>query len=61
MYISVPWTIALGVAAGMAVVVALAIAARRGLIAAPERALAHVAHLLGGGLTGFMAQLTASL
>jgi hypothetical protein len=55
MYISVPWAIALGVAGAMAVVVALGIAARRGVIAAPERALAHVAYLLGGGLTGFMA------
>jgi hypothetical protein len=55
MYISVPWAIALGVAGATAVVVTLAIAARRSVIAAPERALAHVAHLLGGGLTGFTA------
>jgi hypothetical protein len=55
MHISVPWAIALGVAGALAVVVALGIAARRGVIAAPERALAHVAHLLGGGLAGFMA------
>lgn len=55
MYITVPWAIALGVACVMAVVVGLGIAARRGVIAAPERGLAHVAHLLGGGLTGFLA------
>jgi hypothetical protein len=55
MDISVPWAIALGVAGAMGVVVALGIAARRGVIAAPERALVHVAYLLGGGLTGFMA------
>lgn len=55
MYIPTSWAIALGIAGAMAVVVALAIAARRGAIAAPERALAHVAYLLGGGLTGFMA------
>jgi len=55
MYISVSWAIALGVAGTMAVVLALGIAARRGVIAAPERALAHVAYLLGGGLAGFMA------
>ncbi|MDP9467653.1 MAG: hypothetical protein M3P32_02775 [Chloroflexota bacterium] len=35
--------------------IGLAIAAHRGLIAAPERPLAQVAHLLGGGLAGFMA------
>lgn len=55
MYIPVPWAISLGVAAAMGVVIALGIAARRGAVAAPERALAHVAYLLGGGLTGFMA------
>jgi hypothetical protein len=55
MYISVPWAIALGLACVMAVVLGLGIAARRGLIAAPERGLAHVAHLLGGGLSGFLA------
>jgi hypothetical protein len=55
MHIPMSWAIALVVAGAMAVVVALGIAARRGVIAAPERALAHVAYLLGGGLTGFMA------
>lgn len=49
------WAIALAVAGSMAVVIALAVAAHRGLIAAPERPLAHVAHLLGGGLAGFLA------
>jgi hypothetical protein len=55
MYISPPWAIALAVAAAMGVVIALAAAAHRGLIAAPERQLAGVAHLLGGGLAGFLA------
>jgi hypothetical protein len=54
MYVSVPWAIALCLAATLAVVVVLGIAARRGAVAAPERALAHIAHLLGGGLTGFL-------
>ena len=39
----------------MGVVVMLGIAAHRGVVAAPERTLAHVAHLLGGGLAGFLA------
>jgi hypothetical protein len=55
MYIPVPWAIALAVASALAVVVALGIAARRGAVPAPERVLAHVAHLLGGGLAGFLA------
>jgi hypothetical protein len=55
MHIPLPWAIALGVAGAMAVVLGLGAAALRGVIAAPERALAHVAYLLGGGLTGFMA------
>jgi hypothetical protein len=55
MHIPTSWAIALGTAAAMAVIVALAFAARRGVIAAPERVLTHVAYLLGGGLTGFMA------
>jgi hypothetical protein len=55
MYTSIPWASALGVACVMAVVVGLGIATRRGVIAGPERGLAHVAHLLGGGLTGFLA------
>lgn len=55
MYISPSWAIALAVAGAMGVVIALGIAAHRGLIAAPERPLAHVAHLLGGGLAGFLA------
>jgi hypothetical protein len=54
-FISVPWAIALAVAGTMAVVLALGIAAHRGIIAAPESGLAHVAHLLGGGLAGFVA------
>lgn len=55
MYFSPSWAIALAVAGAMGVVIALGIAAHRGLIAAPERPLAHVAHLLGGGLAGFLA------
>lgn len=55
MSIPLPWAIALAVAAAMGVVVMLGIAAHRGMIAAPERGLAHVAHLLGGGLAGFLA------
>jgi hypothetical protein len=55
MNISVPWAIALAVAAVLGMVVALAIAAQRGVVAAPERALAHVAHLLGGSVVGFLA------
>ena len=50
-----PWAIALAVAAAMAVVLLVAVAARRGMVAAPERALAHVAYLLGGGVAGFTA------
>lgn len=49
------WAIALAVAGAMGVVLLLGVAARRGLIAAPERALAHVAYLLGGGVAGFTA------
>ena len=55
MYIPASWGIALAVAGAMAIVIALAVAAHRGLIAAPERPLAQVAHLLGGGLAGFLA------
>ena len=55
MSIPLPWAIALAVAAALGVVVALGFAARRGVIVAPERALAHVAHLLGGGVAGFLA------
>jgi hypothetical protein len=55
MNIPVPWAIALAVAGVMGVVLLLGLAARRGLIAAPERALAHVAYLLGGGVAGFLA------
>lgn len=55
MHISVPWAIAL-VAAGLTAVLALVgIAAQRGLLATPKRPVAHAAHLLGGGLTGFLA------
>lgn len=49
------WAIALAVAGAMGVVLLLAFAAHRGVIAAPERALVHVAHLLGGGVAGFLA------
>ena len=45
----------LAVTGAMGVVVVLGIAAHRGAVAAPERGLAHVAHLLGGGLAGFTA------
>lgn len=50
-----PWAIALGVAGLIAVVIAVGVAARYGLVAAPERKLVHVANLLGGGLTGLTA------
>jgi hypothetical protein len=53
MSIPMSWAIALAVAGAMAVVLLLGVAAHRGLIAAPERALAHVAYLLGGGVAGF--------
>ena len=55
MSIPTSWAIALAVAGAMGVVLLLAMAARRGVIAARERALAHVAYLLGGGVTGFLA------
>jgi hypothetical protein len=55
MSIPMPWAIALAVAGAMGVVLLLGIAAHRGVIAAPERVLAHVAHLLGGGVAGFLA------
>lgn len=55
MSIPMSWVIALAVAGAMGVVLLLGFAAHRGLIAAPERALAHVAHLLGGGVAGFLA------
>jgi hypothetical protein len=55
MSIPMSWAIALAVAGAMGVVVLLGVAAHRGVIAAPERALAHVAHLLGGGVAGFLA------
>lgn len=49
------WAVALVVAGAMGVVVLLGIAAHRGVISAPEPMLAHVAHLLGGGVAGFLA------
>ncbi|MGH2456176.1 MAG: hypothetical protein ACRDHD_07955 [Candidatus Limnocylindria bacterium] len=55
MHIPVPWAIALAVAGATAVVVALGIATHRSAAAAPERVLAHLSHLLGGGLSGFTA------
>lgn len=55
MSIPMSWAIALAVAGAMGVVLLLGIAAHRGVIAAPERVLAHVAHLLGGGVAGFLA------
>jgi hypothetical protein len=55
MSIPMSWAIALAVAGAMGVVLLLGFAAHRGLIAAPERALAHVAYLLGGGVAGFLA------
>ncbi len=48
------WAIALAVAGTMGVVLLVAFAARRGVIAAPERALVHVAYLLGGGVAAFL-------
>ncbi len=55
MNIPVPWAIALAAAGAMGVVLLLGLAARRGIIAVPERALVHVAYLLGGGVAGFLA------
>ena len=55
MNIPVPWAIALVVAGVMGVLLLLGLAARHGMIAAPERPLAHVAYLLGGGVAGFVA------
>ena len=49
------WAIALAVAAAMGVALLLAVAARRGIVKAPEHALVHVAYLLGGGVAGFLA------
>lgn len=49
------WAIALAVAAAMGAVLLLGMAARRGIVAAPERALVHVAYLLGGRVAGFLA------
>jgi hypothetical protein len=55
MSIPMSWAIALVVAGAMGVVLLVGVAARRGVIAAPERALVHVAYLLGGGVAGFLA------
>jgi uncharacterized membrane protein required for colicin V production len=55
MSIPMSWAVALAVAGAMGVVSLLGIAAHRGVIAAPERVLAHLAHLLGGGVAGFLA------
>jgi hypothetical protein len=55
MSIPMSWAIALAVAAAMALVLLLAVSARRGIVKAPERALAHVAYLVGGGVAGFTA------
>jgi hypothetical protein len=55
MSIPMSWAIALAVAGAMGVVLLLGVAARRGVIAAPERPLTHVAYLLGGGVAGFTA------
>jgi hypothetical protein len=55
MSIPLPWAIALAAAGALCVIVVLGIAARRAAMAEAERALAHTAHLLGGGLAGFLA------
>jgi hypothetical protein len=55
MNIPVAWAITLVLAGGMGVVLLLGLAARRGIIAVRERALAHVAYLFGGGVAGFVA------
>jgi hypothetical protein len=55
MSIPISWAIALAVAAAMSVVLLVGLAARRGIVAAPERALVQVAYLLGGGVAGFVA------
>ena len=55
MNIPVAWATTLVLAGGMGVVLLLGLAARGGIIAVPERALAHVAYLFGGGVAGFVA------
>ncbi|HEX2142219.1 MAG TPA: hypothetical protein VHK28_08125 [Candidatus Limnocylindria bacterium] len=55
MHIPLPWAIALTTAGAMLVVTLLGLGVRAGRIRAPERALFHVAYLLGGGVTGFLA------
>jgi hypothetical protein len=54
-HVPLPWAIALATAAALLVVVLLGIGAHLGHLRAPERTLAHVAHLLGGGISGFLA------
>jgi hypothetical protein len=55
MSIPMSWAIALAVAGAMGVALLVGFAAHRGVIAAPERALVHVAYLLGGAVAGFLA------
>jgi hypothetical protein len=55
MSIPVAWAITLVLAGGMGLVLLLGLAGRRGIIAVPERALAYVAYLFGGGVAGFVA------
>jgi hypothetical protein len=55
MSIPMSWAIALAVAGTMGGVLLVGFAAHGGVIAAPERALVHLAYLLGGGVAGFLA------
>jgi len=54
-HVSLPWAIALAAAGALGAVIALGVATYAGAIAAPRALLVHVAHLLAGGLTGFLA------
>jgi hypothetical protein len=55
MHISLPWAVALLTAGILLVVVLLGLAVRVGRIRATARPLDQLAHMLGGGLIGFMA------
>ena len=55
MSIPMSWAIALAVAGAMGVALLLGVAARLGIVAVPQRALVHVAYVLGGAVAGFLA------
>lgn len=54
MHLSLPWAGAIAAAALVATLLALGLTARRGAMANAERPLLSVAHLLAGGLAGFI-------